>query len=348
MFTFLSKDRLEYAITTLWVKIKNTFALKSHTHTKSQISDFPTSMPADGGNADTVNGFTVGVNVPADAEFHYTLPAANNTTLGGIQLGFTQTGKKYPVVTSSQKAYVEVPWVNTTYGVVNSDTDGLMSSEDKTKLDGIESGANKYVLPNASKSAYGGVKVGDNIAVSNGVISLTKGGITNALGYTPPTQDTTYDLVTTTTDGLMSSEDKTKLNGIATGANKYVLPNATASTLGGVKIGSNITISSGVISLTKANVTNALGYTPPTTNTTYTNATTSSDGLMSSEDKTKLNGIAEGANKTTINNTLTSTSTTQALSAAQGKSLNDRIVAIQNKLAQYEAGTVDIMVEVTD
>lgn len=95
MFTFLSKDRLEYAITTLWAKIKNTFALKSHTHTKSQISDFPTSMLADGGNADTVNGFTVGVNVPADAEFHYTLPAANNTTLGGIQLGFTQTEKKY-------------------------------------------------------------------------------------------------------------------------------------------------------------------------------------------------------------------------------------------------------------
>ena len=37
--------------------------------------------------------------------------------------------------------------------------------------------------------------------------------------------------------------------------------------------------------------------TPP--NTTYNNATTSTDGLMSSEDKTKLDGIATGANKYT-------------------------------------------------
>ena len=44
---------------------------------------------------------------------------------------------------------------------------------------------------------------------------------------------------------------------------------ATGSALGLVKTGSNITNSSGTISLTKANVTAALGYTPPTTNTTY-------------------------------------------------------------------------------
>lgn len=44
----------------------------------------------------------------------------------------------------------------------------------------------------------------------------------------------------------------------------YTLPTATSSVLGGVKIGSNITVSSGTISLTKANVTSALGYTPPT------------------------------------------------------------------------------------
>ena len=57
---------------------------------------------------------------------------------------------------------------------------------------------------------------------------------------------------------------------------------ATTSTLGGVKIGSNITISSGTISLTKANVTTALGYTPPTsdTNTTYTFATGDSNGQI--------------------------------------------------------------------
>lgn len=51
---------------------------------------------------------------------------------------------------------------------------------------------------------------------------------------------------------------------------KYTLPTASAWTLGGVKIGSNITENSGTISLTKANVTSALGYTPPTTDTKYT------------------------------------------------------------------------------
>lgn len=47
----------------------------------------------------------------------------------------------------------------------------------------------------------------------------------------------------------------------------YSLPAATSSTLGGVKVGSNITNSNGTISLTKANVTSALGYTPPTSDT---------------------------------------------------------------------------------
>ena len=43
------------------------------------------------------------------------------------------------------------------------------------------------------------------------------------------------------------------------------IPTATASVLGGVKIGSNISVSSGTISLTSANVTSALGFTPAKT-----------------------------------------------------------------------------------
>lgn len=43
------------------------------------------------------------------------------------------------------------------------------------------------------------------------------------------------------------------------------IPTATSSVLGGVKIGSNITVSSGTISLTSANVTSALGFTPAKT-----------------------------------------------------------------------------------
>ena len=41
------------------------------------------------------------------------------------------------------------------------------------------------VTTNASASAFGRVKVGSNITVSNGVISSTKSNVTSALGYTP-------------------------------------------------------------------------------------------------------------------------------------------------------------------
>lgn len=87
-------------------------------------------------------------------------------------------------------------------------------------------------------------------------------------------------IATTSAAGLMSSDDKSKLDDIAAGANNYSLPNASGSTLGGVKVGRNITVNSGTISLTKANVTSALGYTPPTSNTTYSIATTSTPGLV--------------------------------------------------------------------
>lgn len=61
--------------------------------------------------------------------------------------------------------------------------------------------------------------------------------------------------------------------------------------------------------LTKANVTTALGYTPPTTNTTYSAATTSAAGLMSAADKTKLDGIATGATKVTVDSAMSDSST---------------------------------------
>lgn len=63
------------------------------------------------------------------------------------------------------------------------------------------------------------------------------------------------------------------------------------------------------------------------TDTTYSDATTSDHGLMTAAMVTKLNGIATGANKTTVANNLDSTSTTAALSAAQGKVLNAKIGA---------------------
>lgn len=53
--------------------------------------------------------------------------------------------------------------------------------------------------------------------------------------------------------------------------------------------------------------------------------------------KTKLDGITAQANKTIVDNSLTSTSTTNALAAAQGKALKDLIDALTARVAALEA-----------
>lgn len=86
-----------------------------------------------------------------------------------------------------------------------------------------------------------------------------------------------------------TTPEKNKLAAIEAKANKYVLPAATASALGGVKIGSNITLADGgTISITKANVTSALGVDPTTTyvkkaGDTMTGALTNSSTISGSK-----------------------------------------------------------------
>lgn len=53
---------------------------------------------------------------------------------------------------------------------------------------------------------------------------------------------TIYSAATNKTDGLMSAADKAKLDGIAAEANKYELPVAKADTLGGVKVGTGLSV----------------------------------------------------------------------------------------------------------
>lgn len=113
----------------------------SYDGSKSVSVAIPTSLPANGGNASTVNGHTVLSNVPANAKFTDTV----------------------------------------------------------------------YSLPDASTTTKGGVKVGSNITVDTGTISLTKDNVTGALGYTPPTHDTHY------------------MTGLKVGATAYATSNAIAS-----------------------------------------------------------------------------------------------------------------------
>ena len=63
-----------------------------------------------------------------------------------------------------------------------------------------------------------------------------------------------------------------------------------------------------------------------------------SEASFTAAEKEKLSKIADGANKTIVDNTLTSTSTTDALAAAQGKALNDKIDELENSLGELGYG----------
>ena len=104
------------------------------------------------------------------------------------------------------------------------------TTEEKEKLAGIAEGANNYSLPTASDTTLGGVKIGENVQITKGVISVDLSGkVDKVEGKGLSTNDFT-------------TAEKTKLAGVAEGANKYVPPVASASVLGGVKAGKNITI----------------------------------------------------------------------------------------------------------
>lgn len=172
--------------------------------------------------------------------------------------------------------------------VEQEDGKGLSANDytdaEKTKLAGIEVHANYYKHPTGA--GYSHIPVGG----SSGQILRWSAAGTAAWGED---KDTTYTAATTTTDGLMSAADKTKLNGITTGANKYTHPTYTAHTSGLYKVTVNNTGHvSAATAVGKDDIT-ALGI--PAQDTTYTAASQVKMGLLTAADKTKLDGIANGA-----------------------------------------------------
>lgn len=131
---------------------------------------------------------------------------------------------------------------------------------------------NNYVHPagSAPSKASGFYKFStDSTSHVASVTAVAKSDIT-ALGI--PGQDTTYGNATQSTSGLMSAADKTKLDGISTGANKYVHPTGEAANkaLGLYKVATDATSHiKQVTAVTKADIT-ALGIPAQNTNTTYT------------------------------------------------------------------------------
>ena len=97
---------------------------------------------AGGGSENSSTGVTVKAKLRSETALTEDSAAAAQTS-----------GRIYPVVTDkSGYLAVNVPWSNTTYNNATTSAAGLMSAGDKTKLDGIATGANKYSL--ASSGAY--------------------------------------------------------------------------------------------------------------------------------------------------------------------------------------------------
>ena len=150
--------------------------------------------------------------------------------------------------------------------VATQSTNGLMSAADKTKLDGIAENANNYTHPSYTARASGLYKVTvDGTGHVSAATAVAKSDIT-ALGI--PESDTTYSAATTSAEGLMSAADKTKLDGVTAGANKYTHPSYTARASGLYKVTVDSTGHvSAAAAVDKSDIT-ALGV--PAQDTTYT------------------------------------------------------------------------------
>lgn len=100
-----------------------------------------------------------------------------------------------------------------TKDVATQSANGLLSSSDKAKLDGVATGANNYTHPAYTARGNGLYKVTvDARGHVSDVAGVTKADITN-LGI--PGQDTTYGLASQGANGLMSAGDKVKLDGLS-------------------------------------------------------------------------------------------------------------------------------------
>ena len=142
--------------------------IKTMLNNKAELTDIPDKLPADGGNADTVNGHTVNANVPAGAVFtdtkvtsvanHYTPSADSNASLSASASGATAAWDIDVVkgVTLSRDAKGHVTGVSVTSGKIpanpNTDTKVTNTLAKTTKA---------YVTGTTSSSTNTGTQVFD-------------------------------------------------------------------------------------------------------------------------------------------------------------------------------------------
>lgn len=183
------------------------------------------------------------------------IPQASSSALGGIKIGYSDNGRNYAVeLDSSGKAYVNVPWTNTTYNVATTSANGLMSTSDKYKLNGIQAGADAVSF---SSSLSSGTKIGTiNInGVNTDIYAPTAGGsgeygvATSAtlglvrIGY--PESGKNYPVELNSSNQMYVNVPWTDNNttysagaGLSLSGTAFSLVKATPTTLGGVKVSS--------------------------------------------------------------------------------------------------------------
>ena len=188
-----------------------------------------------------------------------------------------------------QDATGQVSFTDRTIKIPNTEAStsaaGLMSAGDKTKLNGVEEGAQV----NPTYTAVTGKPTGNQTPAFGGTatVSQVSQNSSGQISVTDRTIKIPNTEATTAESGLMSADDKTKLNGIDEGAEV----NRTYTAVTGKPTG-NQTPAFGAtftISQIKQDATGQITATDRTVKIPNTAASTSSEGLMSADDKTKLN-----------------------------------------------------------
>jgi hypothetical protein len=248
------------------------------------------------------------------------IPQASSSALGGIKIGYSDNGRNYAVeLDSSGKAYVNVPWTdtNTIYNVATTSANGLMSSSDKSKLDGIQAGADAVSF---SRSLSSGTKIGTiNINGTNtdiyaptagkpveyGVATSTTLGLVR-IGY--PESGKNYPVELNSSNQMYVNVPWTDNNttysagaGLSLSGTVFSLGKATPTTLGGVKVSSTEISTVSTVAATTFGSQNriypvqlaypsgsagtdgnkVLSVYVPWENTTYSVVSTSKNGLVS-------------------------------------------------------------------
>lgn len=210
--------------------------------------------------------------------------AAKSEAIKSIAITFdSKKGTIASTLANNSKANVDIPLA--VYDV--------LSDVEDTQKAGLVTGAERKAINMLSLSGS---------SVVNSGLRLTLGGVmgdNNAI-VTIPFATSGMDDVSY---GLMKGSDKKKLDNIAEGANKYSLPVANANSLGGIRIGYSYVVGTQNYPIV-LDANNKAYVNVPWKNTEYSVATTSANGLMSSADKTKLNGIATNATRVLVDSTL--------------------------------------------